>query len=98
MGLLKQMTQEESSRVMPSSEELSNLAAQRKLANSVHHARVRIRQRHLSVGRQLVNIPSFMVTKSSEAHIKLAPTSVFSTGKPGRVQRKKNKGGAGGDE
>merc|ERR1711998_732719 len=34
--------------------------------------------------KQLANFPSFMVSKQSESHIKLAPTSVFSTGKPGR--------------
>lgn len=68
---------------------LQTFVSQKKLANSVHHARVRIRQRHLCVGRQMVNIPSFMVSKQSESHISLAPTSVFVTGKPGRVQRKK---------
>merc|ERR1719333_1582852 len=50
---------------------LQTFVAQKQLANSVHHARVRIRQRHLSVGRQLVNIPSFMVSKQSESHITL---------------------------
>ncbi len=29
------------------------------LAKSIHHARVLIRQRHIRVGKQLVNIPSF---------------------------------------
>ena len=76
---------------------LQTFVCQKKLANSVHHARVRIRQRHLSVGRQMVNIPSFMVSKQSESHITYAPTSVLVTGKPGRVQRKKA-GGKGGDE
>jgi ribosomal protein uS4 len=31
------------------------------LAKSVHHARVLIRQRHVRVRKQLVNIPSFLV-------------------------------------
>merc|ERR1711933_392320 len=31
------------------------------LAKSIHHARVLIRQRHISVGGQLVNVPSFNV-------------------------------------
>ena len=68
---------------------LQTLVCQRKLANSIHHARVLIRQRHISVGKQLVNIPSYMVRVSSEQHIQLAPTSVFKTGKNGRVKRKK---------
>eukprot|EP00500_Bicosoecida_sp_ms1_P000126 CAMPEP_0203810608 /NCGR_PEP_ID=MMETSP0115-20131106/3039_1 /ASSEMBLY_ACC=CAM_ASM_000227 /TAXON_ID=33651 /ORGANISM="Bicosoecid sp, Strain ms1" /LENGTH=157 /DNA_ID=CAMNT_0050719405 /DNA_START=68 /DNA_END=538 /DNA_ORIENTATION=+ len=38
------------------------------LAKSVHHARVLIKQRHVRVGRQLVNVPSFMVRTDSEAH------------------------------
>jgi len=75
---------------------LQTMVSQKDMANSVHHARVRIRQRHLCVGRQMVNIPSFMVSKQSESHINLAPTSVFVTGKPGRVQRKK--AGGKGDE
>merc|ERR1712008_631209 len=36
------------------------------LAKSIHHARVLIRQRHISVGGQLVNVPSFNVRTSSE--------------------------------
>jgi small subunit ribosomal protein S9e len=31
------------------------------LAKSIHHARVLIRQRHIRVGKQIVNIPSFIV-------------------------------------
>ena len=45
---------------------LQTIVVKRKLANSVHHARVLIRQRHIAVGKQLVNIPSFMVRVSSE--------------------------------
>merc|ERR1712179_529000 len=71
---------------------LQTFVAQKQFAQSVHHARIRIRQRHLCIGKQLVNIPSFMVTKSSESHIALAPTSVFVTGKV-RVKRKKGKKG-----
>ena len=72
---------------------LQTFVAQKSLAQSVHHARIRIRQRHLCIGKQMVNIPSFMVSKSSESHITLAPTSVFVTGKAGRVKRKKGKKG-----
>mmetsp|Transcript_2722 Transcript_2722/g.4623 ORF Transcript_2722/g.4623 Transcript_2722/m.4623 type:complete len:185 (-) Transcript_2722:285-839(-) len=75
---------------------LQTLVAQRKLANSVHHARVMIRQRHISVGKQLVNIPSFMVRVSSEQHIQVAPTSVYKTGDAGR--KKKKGGNKGGDD
>jgi len=79
---------------------LQTLVAKRKLANSVHHARVLIRQRHIAVGKQLVNIPSYLVRVSSEQHIQLAPTSVYKTGKLGRTKAKKSKkGGAeGGDD
>ena len=72
-------------------------------AKSIHHARVMIRQRHIRVGKQLVNSPSFLVRTSSEGHIDLALHSPYNlgTGKPGRVARKaaKSKGSkAGGDE
>lgn len=68
---------------------LQTLVCQRKLANSVHHARILIRQRHIAVGKQLVDIPSYMVRVSSEQHIQIAPTSVFKTNELGRVKRKK---------
>jgi small subunit ribosomal protein S9e len=45
---------------------LQTLVAKRKLANSVHHARVLIKQRHIAIGKQLVNIPSYLVRVSSE--------------------------------
>lgn len=77
---------------------LQTLVAKRKLANSVHHARVLIRQRHIAVGKQLVNVPSYLVRVSSEQHIQLAPTSVFKTGKLGRTKTKKSKKGAAGAE
>jgi len=72
---------------------LQTLVAKRKLASTVHHARVLIRQRHISVGKQLVTIPSFMVRVSSEQHIGLAATSVYKSGKPGRTKKKKAKKG-----
>ena len=74
---------------------LQTLVAQRKLADSVHHARVLIRQRHIAIGKQLVNIPSFMVRVSSEQHISIAPTSVFKTGNMGRMKKKRAAGGKG---
>jgi small subunit ribosomal protein S9e len=74
---------------------LQTLVVKRKLAQSIHHSRVLIRQRHIAVGKQMVNIPSFMVRTSSEQHIGLAATSVHKTGKPGRMKRKRAAGGAG---
>lgn len=58
------------------------------LAKSVHHARVLISQRHIAVGKQIVNVPSFMVRLDSEKHIDFAPSSPFGGGRPGRVARK----------
>ena len=36
------------------------------LAKSIHHARVLIRQRHIRVGKQIVNVPSFVVRLDSQ--------------------------------
>ena len=68
------------------------------LAKSVHHARVMIRQRHISVGKQMVNIPSFMVRTQAQNYIGYAPTSVYVTKAMGRTKRKKSAGGGGGDD
>ena len=69
------------------------------LAKSVHHARVLITQRHIAVGKQIVNIPSFMVRLDSEKHIDFAPTSPFGGARPGRVARKNSgKASEGGDD
>merc|ERR1719488_128344 len=67
------------------------------LAKSVHHARVLIRQRHIRVGRQVVNVPSFLVRTDSQKHIDFAITSPLGGGRPGRVKRRKAAAG-GGDE
>jgi len=68
------------------------------LAKSIHHARVLIRQRHIRVGKRLVNVPSFMVRLDSEKHIEFALTSPLGGGRPGRVKRKKlREGKKGGD-
>merc|ERR1712072_1466824 len=66
------------------------------LAKSVHHARVLIRQRHIRVGKQICDIPSFLVRVDSEKHIDFALTSPFGGGRPGRVRRKRVAGGGGG--
>ena len=72
------------------------------LAKSIHHARVLIRQRHIRVGSQLVNTPSFNVRTASEKHIDFATNSPYGQGPPGRVAKKraasKAAGGDDGDE
>ena len=67
------------------------------LAKSIHHARVLIRQRHIRVGKQIVNIPSFMVRVDSQKHIDFALNSPFGGGRPGRVKRKSQASKGGGD-
>jgi small subunit ribosomal protein S9e len=59
------------------------------LAKSIHHARVLIRQRHICVGGQLVNVPSFNVRTSSEKHIDISANSPYGQGAPGRVAKKR---------
>jgi len=70
------------------------------LALSIHHARCLIRQRHIRVGKRMVNVPSFMVRVESEKVIEFALTSPFGAGRPGRRKRKtlKEGGGGGGDK
>merc|ERR1711904_533070 len=58
------------------------------LAKSIHQARVLIRQRHIRVGKQVVNVPSFMVRIDSEKHLDFSLNSPFGGGRPGRVKRK----------
>eukprot|EP00732_Lithocolla_globosa_P005153 Lithocolla_globosa_v1_NODE_5143_length_1293_cov_13363.966129.p1 type:complete len:159 gc:universal NODE_5143_length_1293_cov_13363.966129:766-290(-) len=69
------------------------------LAKSIHHARVLIKQRHIRVGKQVVNVPSFVVRLDSQKHIDFALTSPYGGGPPGRVKRKAAaKKSSGGDE
>merc|ERR1712147_308802 len=79
---------------------LQTLVYKRGLAKSIHHARVLISQRHIRVGRQIVNVPSFMVRVESQAHIEFALNSPFGGGRPGRVKRRNiaNKGGGDDDD
>ncbi|KAI6675682.1 hypothetical protein NL676_003588 [Syzygium grande] len=83
---------------------LQTLVFKSGMAKSIHHARVLIRQRHIRVGRQVVNIPSFMVRVDSQKHIDFSLTSPFGGGRPGRVKRKnlrsaaKKASGGDGDE
>merc|ERR1712147_360245 len=69
------------------------------LAKSIHHARVLIRQRHIRVRKQLVNVPSFVVRLDSQKHIDFSTNSPFGGGRAGRVKRQNMKkgGGGGGD-
>ncbi|KTW29099.1 40S ribosomal protein S9, partial [Pneumocystis jirovecii RU7] len=67
------------------------------LAKSIHHARVLIRQRHIRVGKQIVNVPSFLVRLDSQKHIDFALNSPFGGGRPGRTRRKKLAAKADGD-
>ena len=43
----------------------------------------------IRVGKQIVNVPSFVVRLDSQKHIDFALTSPFGGGRPGRVRRKK---------
>merc|ERR1711983_472111 len=67
------------------------------LAKSIHHARVLIKQRHIRVRKQVVNIPSFVVRLESQKHIDFSLKSPFGGGRPGRVKRKNAKKGEDGD-
>eukprot|EP00299_Pterocystis_sp_00344_P004650 c1591_g1_i1.p1 GENE.c1591_g1_i1~~c1591_g1_i1.p1 ORF type:complete len:217 (+),score=44.78 c1591_g1_i1:1-651(+) len=79
---------------------LQTLVFKQGLAKSVHHSRVLIRQGHIRVGRQVVNVPSFLVRKENQAHMDFSLTSPYGNGRPGRVRRRtlKNKKGAEGGE
>merc|ERR1711994_355382 len=68
------------------------------LAKSIHHARVLIRQRHIRVRKQLVNIPSFIVRLDSQKHIDFSLKSPYGGGPPGRVKRMNAKKGSGGGD
>ena len=67
------------------------------LAKSIHHARVLIKQRHIRVGKQIVNVPSFLVRVDSQKHIDFSLKSPFGGGRPGRLKRR-NQNNAGGEE
>eukprot|EP00699_Malawimonas_sp_californiana_P001083 EC714892.1.p1 GENE.EC714892.1~~EC714892.1.p1 ORF type:complete len:191 (+),score=53.84 EC714892.1:20-592(+) len=67
---------------------LQTLVHRLALAKSIHHARVLVRQRHIRVGKQLVNVPSFLVRVDSQKHIDFALTSPFGGGRAGRVKRR----------
>ena len=68
------------------------------LAKSIHHARVLIRQKHIRVGKQIVNVPSFLVQVDSQKHIDFALNSPFGGGRPGRVKRRNMQRNGGGED
>merc|ERR1712209_13603 len=69
------------------------------LAKSIHHARVLIRQRHIKVRKQVVNIPSYIVRLDSQKHIDFSTNSPYGGGRAGRCKRKNaKKGGSGGGD
>merc|ERR1712110_10494 len=69
------------------------------LAKSAHHARVLIRQRHIRVRKQVVDVPSFIVRLDSQKHIDFSLKSPLAGGQPGRVKRRNaGKGGNNDDD
>lgn len=64
------------------------------LAKSIHHARVLIRQRHIRVGKQLVDVPSFVVRLDSQKLIDFALTSPYGGARAGRVKRRTERNAA----
>merc|ERR1712131_114294 len=67
------------------------------LAKSIHHARVLIKQRHIRVRKQVVNVPSYVVRLDSQKHIDFSLKSPYGGGPPGRVKRMNSKKGKGDD-
>merc|ERR1712142_726714 len=67
------------------------------LAKSIHHSRVLIKQGHIRVRKQVVNVPSFIVRLDSQKHIDFSLKSPFGGGPAGRVKRKNMRKGGGGD-
>eukprot|EP00032_Breviata_anathema_P000106 JZ548140.1.p1 GENE.JZ548140.1~~JZ548140.1.p1 ORF type:complete len:192 (+),score=58.60 JZ548140.1:3-578(+) len=72
---------------------LQTLVLKQGRARSIHHARVLIRQRHIRVGKEMVDVPSFAVRTESAKHIEFALTSPYSGpgAKAGRVKRRNDK-------
>nr|UXY88222.1 40S ribosomal protein S9 [Cryptomonas curvata] len=58
------------------------------LAKSIHHARVLILQRHVSIQNKLVDVPSYLVRLKSQENISYFHQSPYCGGDPGRVRRK----------
>jgi small subunit ribosomal protein S9e len=75
---------------------LQTIVWRKGLAKSPHHARCLIKQRHIRVRSQMVDVPSFLVRVDSYPHIAYSLTSTFGGGRPGRCKRKKLAAAAGG--
>ena len=56
-----------------------------------------IRQRHIRVRKQVVNVPSFVVRLDSQKHIDFSLKSPFGGDRAGRVKRRNAKKGGKGD-
>jgi small subunit ribosomal protein S9e len=65
---------------------------------SLHKSGYSIPSVHIKkrVGKQIVDIPSFIVRLDSQKHIDFALTSPYGGGRPGRVKRKRAKAAEGG--
>ena len=72
---------------------LQTLVYRKGLANSVHQARVLIRQRHIRLGKNLTNVPSVMIRMDQEKNIDYTANSSLGGGRPGRNKRKALKKG-----
>lgn len=72
---------------------LQTLVFQNGMSKSLHHSRVMVRQGHICVRGRKVNVPSFMVRVDSARFVEISKSSPLGEGRPGRVARKKNKGG-----
>lgn len=82
---------------------LQTLVYRAGLAYSIHHARILIRGRHIRVGKQVVDIPSFLVRTDAQKHIGLVANSAYAGGPHGRTKRRNLKrkaegGGAAADD
>ena len=67
---------------------LQTIVFKRGLAKSIHHARVMILQRHISIQKKLVDVPSYLVRLNSQEKVSYYHQSSYSGGNPGRVRRK----------
>ena len=71
---------------------LATVVFKKKIAVSHHAARVMIYQKHIRVGKQLVNIPSFMVRVENDSQISIGANSALASAKVGRTKKMKLKG------
>ncbi len=67
---------------------LQTLVFKKGFAKSIHHSRILIRQRHIGVNGNLIDIPSFLVRIDSEDKIGFFSKSPLGGGVPGRVRKK----------